>query len=90
MSGLGKSKDEWDCKRQEERIRVCLVLSLTLSVAFWGWIKKVGWGVSEPNRAVSHTAGLKSGQEAGVGRKGGWFFGSFGGGRRSLNGGVQR
>ncbi len=39
----------------------------TLSVAFWGWIKKVGWRVSKPNRAASHTARLRSGQEAGVG-----------------------
>ncbi len=39
----------------------------TLSVAFWEWVKKVGWGVSKPNRAASHTARLRSGQEAGVG-----------------------
>jgi hypothetical protein len=31
-----------------------------LSAAFWGWLEKVGWG-------VSHTARLGSGQEAGVG-----------------------
>ncbi len=39
----------------------------TLSVAFWGGIKKVGWGVSKANRAPSDTARLRSGQEAGVG-----------------------
>jgi hypothetical protein len=39
----------------------------TLSAAFWGWVKKVGWGVSKPNRAASHTARLRSGQKAGVG-----------------------
>ena len=39
----------------------------TLSAAFWGWIEKVGWGVSKPNRAASHTARLGSGQEAGIG-----------------------
>ncbi len=39
----------------------------TLSVTFWGWVKKVGWGVSKPNRAASYTARLRSGQEAGVG-----------------------
>ncbi len=27
-----------------------------LSVAFWGGVKKVGWGVSKPNRAASYTA----------------------------------
>ena len=40
----------------------------TLSVAFWGGVKKVGWGVSKPNRATSHTARVRSGQiAAGVG-----------------------
>jgi hypothetical protein len=39
----------------------------TLSVTFWGWVKKVGWVVSKPNRAASRTARLRSGQEAGVG-----------------------
>ncbi len=39
----------------------------TLSAAFWGWVKKVGWGVFKPNRAASHTARLRLGQEAGVG-----------------------
>ncbi len=39
----------------------------TLSAAFQGWIEQVGWGVSKPNRAASHTARLGSGQEAGVG-----------------------
>ena len=38
-----------------------------LSAAFWGWIEQVGWGVSKPNRAASHTARLRSGQEAGIG-----------------------
>ncbi len=36
-------------------------------MTFWGWVKKIGWGVSKPNRAASHTARLRSGQEAGVG-----------------------
>jgi hypothetical protein len=36
---------------------------------FWGWVKKVGWGISEPNRAASHAARLRSGQEAGVGSR---------------------
>ena len=36
-------------------------------MAFWGWVKEVGWGVSKPKRAFSHTARLRSGQEAGVG-----------------------
>ncbi len=44
-----------------------LFVSPTLSVAFWGWVKKVGWGVSKLNREVSHTARLRLGQEAGVG-----------------------
>jgi hypothetical protein len=39
----------------------------TLSVTFWRWFEKVGWGVSKPNRAASHTARLWSGQEVGVG-----------------------
>jgi hypothetical protein len=39
----------------------------TLSVAFWGWVEKVGWWVSESDRAASHTARLWSGQEAVVG-----------------------
>ena len=39
----------------------------TLSVAFWGGIEEVGWGVSKPNRAASYTARIRSGQEAGVG-----------------------
>jgi hypothetical protein len=39
----------------------------TLSLAFWRWVEKVGWGVYESDRAVSHTARLWSGQEAGVG-----------------------
>ncbi len=39
----------------------------TLSAAFWGWIEQVGWGVSKPNRAASHTARLGSGQDVGVG-----------------------
>ena len=39
----------------------------TLSVAFWGGVKKVGWGVSKPNRAASYTARVRSGQIAGVG-----------------------
>ena len=38
-----------------------------LSAAFWGWVKEVGWWVSKPNRAASHTARLRLGQEAGVG-----------------------
>ena len=38
-----------------------------LSTAFWGRVKKVGWGVSKPNRAASYTARVRSGQEAGVG-----------------------
>ncbi len=36
-------------------------------MAFWWWVEKEGWGVSKPNRAASHTARLRSGQEAGVG-----------------------
>ncbi len=36
-------------------------------MAFWGWVKGVRWGVSKPNRAASHTARLRSGQEAGIG-----------------------
>jgi hypothetical protein len=44
-----------------------LFVSPTLSVTFWGWVKKVGWRVSKPNRAASYTARLRSGQEAGVG-----------------------
>ncbi len=71
---------------------------LTLSVAFWGWVGKVGWGFSESNRAASHTARLWSGQGAGFGRcrprepwrKGGWFCGGHGGRRHSLTGGGQR
>ncbi len=39
----------------------------TLSVAFWGGIEEVGWGVSKPNRAASYTARVRSGQIAGVG-----------------------
>ncbi len=39
----------------------------TLSVAFWGGVEYVGWGVSKPNRAASYTARVRSGQEAGVG-----------------------
>jgi hypothetical protein len=31
--------------------------------------KEVGWGVSKSNRAASHTARLRSGQEAGVGAR---------------------
>jgi hypothetical protein len=49
---------------------VCLVLVLCLlrlSTAFWGGVKKVGWGVSKPNRAASYTARVRSGQVAGVG-----------------------
>ena len=38
-----------------------------LSPAFWGGVKKVGWGVSKPNRAASYTARVRSGQIAGVG-----------------------
>ena len=38
-----------------------------LSTAFWGGVKKVGWGVSKPNRAASYTARVRSGQIAGVG-----------------------
>ncbi len=43
---------------------------------FWSWhsvygflggVKKVGWGVSKPNRAASYTARVRSGQIAGVG-----------------------
>jgi hypothetical protein len=30
VTGWSKSKDGWDCKRREERIRVCLVLELYL------------------------------------------------------------
>jgi hypothetical protein len=37
-----------------------------LSAAFWGWVKEVGWWVSEANRAASYTARVRSGQEAGV------------------------
>ncbi len=44
-----------------------LFVSPTLSVTFWGWVKKVGWGVSKPNRAASYTARLRSEQEVGVG-----------------------
>ncbi len=36
-------------------------------MTFWRWVKKVGWGVSKPNRAASHTARLRPGQEVGVG-----------------------
>jgi hypothetical protein len=36
-------------------------------VAFWGWVEKVGWRVSECNRAARHTTRLWSAQEAGVG-----------------------
>ncbi len=36
-------------------------------MAFWWWVKEVGWGVFKPNRAASHTARLRSGQVAGVG-----------------------
>ncbi len=39
----------------------------TLSVAFWGGIEEVGWGVSKPNRAASYTARVRPGQIAGVG-----------------------
>jgi hypothetical protein len=39
----------------------------TLSVAFWGGVEEVGWGVSKPNRAASYTARVRSGQIAGVG-----------------------
>ena len=39
----------------------------TLSVAFWGCVKEVGWGFSKPNRATSYTARVRSGQIAGVG-----------------------
>jgi hypothetical protein len=39
----------------------------TLSVAFWGGIEEVGWGVFKPNRAASYTARVRSGQVAGVG-----------------------
>ena len=39
----------------------------TLSVAFWGGVEEVWWGVSKPNRAASYTARLGSGQETGVG-----------------------
>jgi hypothetical protein len=39
----------------------------TLSVAFWGGIEEVGWGVFKPNRAASYTARVRSGQIAGVG-----------------------
>jgi hypothetical protein len=41
--------------------------SLALSVALWEWVKKLGWGVSESNRAASYTARLRLGQEVGVG-----------------------
>ncbi len=34
---------------------------------FLGWVKEVGWGVSEANRAASYTARVRSGQEVGVG-----------------------
>jgi hypothetical protein len=43
---------------------------LVLALCLWlsgGGIEYVGWGVSKPNRAASHTARLGSGQEAGVG-----------------------
>ena len=40
-----------------------LFVSPTLSVTFWRWVKEVRWGVSKPNRAASHTARLRSGQE---------------------------
>ena len=36
-------------------------------MAFWGWVKEVGWGVSKPNRSASHTARLRSGQVTGIG-----------------------
>jgi hypothetical protein len=52
---------------RETRTRVCLVLVGTLSVAFWGGIEEVGWGVSKPNPAASYTARVRSGQIAGVG-----------------------
>ncbi len=38
-----------------------------LSVAFWGRIEYVGWGVSKPNRAASYTARVRSGHVVGVG-----------------------
>jgi hypothetical protein len=38
----------------------------TLSVAFWGWVEKVGWGVFKPNRAAGHTARIRLGQGAGI------------------------
>jgi hypothetical protein len=41
-----------------------LFIFSTLSAAFWGWVEKVGWGVSE---SASHTARLWSGQKSGVG-----------------------
>jgi hypothetical protein len=62
----------------------------TLSVAFWGGIEYVGWGVSKHNRAASYTARVRSRQEAGVGagprepwKRGEWFFGGCGERRRS-------
>ncbi len=44
-----------------------LFLSYALSATFWGWVEKVGGWVSESDRTTSHTAGLGSGQLAGVG-----------------------
>ncbi len=42
-------------------------LSYALSATFWGWVEKVvGW-VSESDQTTSYTAGLRSGQVAGVG-----------------------
>jgi hypothetical protein len=39
---------------------------MALSVAFWGWVKKVAWGVSYFDRAASYTSRLRSGQKAAV------------------------
>ncbi len=40
---------------------------VTLSLDFWGWVKEVGWWVSEADRAATNTARIGSGWVAGVG-----------------------
>ena len=67
MMGVGEVTEGWDWMRREARIRVCLVLSEALSAAIWGWVKEVGWRVSEADQAASYPARVRSGQVAGVG-----------------------
>ncbi len=65
---VGGVQDRLDWRRLEARTRVCFVLWLCLWLS--GGVlrlKKVGWGLSESDRAASYTARLRSGQEAGVG-----------------------